>query len=316
MDIGPGVSTTAAASGNAAQHRNRLAVDQATGGEAGDRVRQTVVGDGVAVGGDRGVDLVDGQTTVDEDQVVVAVRATGGMDVAACVSAAAAAGGNAAQHRNRLAVDQPAGGEAVDRMRQTVVGDGVAVGGDRGAGLVDTEAAIGEGEVVVAVDGVAGNRVDVAAHIGTGRPRCGRRNQHALVFAIDQTADSKAADALRQTVIGDDVTVTRNGRVGPVDGEAAVHEAEVVVTVGGVAADRVDVTANIDSGRPRCGWRTQYALRRLAIDQPAHGKTADALIQTVVGNVAAVARYDSVGPEDGGDCVGWGNQRVVASISA
>ena len=173
-------------------------------------------------------------------------------------------------------------------MTQTVVSDVAAVAGDRGCGLADGQRAVIEREGVVTV--AARWHHAIATHVGAGTGRADAR-QHTGRFAVHQARSAKPAHALAQTVVSDVAAVAGDGGCGLVDGQRAVIEREVVVTV--AARWHHAVAARVGTGTVRADAR-QHA-GRFAVYQARSGKSDHALAQTVVSDVAAVA-----GDGDGG----------------
>ncbi len=267
---------------HAREHRRRLAIDQARGGKAAHALAQAVVRHCVAVGGHRGVGLVDRQRAIDERQVVVAVRGAAAhrVDVGAGARRGGARGGDRAQHRGLLVVHQPAHRVARHALCHATVGTALAVARHRGVRAVDRECPIHKCQVVVAVRAVGlghvGARVLAAA-------ACRHTREHRRRLAIDQARGGKAAHALAQTVVGHRAAVGRHRGVGLVDRQRAIDKRQVVVAVRAASHRRV-------RARVRAAAACRHAREHrgcLAIDQTRGGKAAHALAQTVVRHRAA-----------------------------
>ena len=224
------------AGGDAAQDARGLAVDQTCGGKAADRLRLAVVGLGeVAVGRNSRVLLADHQAAIDEAQFVVVVRAAG----YACVCAgvfAGAAGGDAAQDARGFVVNQAGGGEAADRLGQTVVGFSAAVRRYRRGRLVDRQGTVNHSQDIVSVGAAHYRRVTPGVLARAAGAYAGKDTRG---FAVDQAARREAADALGQTVVGSGSAVRHDGRSRLVDRQRAVNHSQGVVSVGAARYRRV-----------------------------------------------------------------------------
>src|SRR5690606_41544763 len=157
------------------------------------------------------------------------VRLACGQVVSASVGAAAARGGDAAEHAFGLTVAQSLHDALPIFLLQAVVGHRAAVGGDGGGGFVDGQGAVDKGQRVVTVR-PAGDQV-VRADVGAVAACGGDVAEHAFGLAVDQPAGGEAGDVLLQSVVGQHAAVGGDGGGGLVDGQGAVDEGQRVVTV-------------------------------------------------------------------------------------
>ena len=207
-------------------------------------------------------------------------------------------------------INQPLDSKAAHALFGAVVGGGAAVGGDGGLGFVDSQGSVDEGQFVVTIGAAGGQRV--ATGIGAFAAAGGDAGEYALIFSIDQAINSKTANALLATVIGGGAAVGGDGGLGLVNGQGAVDEGQLVVAIAAAGGQRI--ATGIGAFATAGSDVAKYALI-FAVDQPIHGKAADALLGAVIGGGVAVGGDSGLGLVDGQGAVDKG-QLVVAVTAA
>ena len=127
-----------------------MSADEIVGGNAVQRMFPAVIGDGVAVGGDRDLAPVDQQraggdlveAVVSGDDIAAGIFDDHVADVHFIYRAARVGAADGTVRGNGVPVGEPVGGDAVQRMPGTVVSDGQTVGGNADGVPVDRKDAL------------------------------------------------------------------------------------------------------------------------------------------------------------------------------